>query len=536
GLVFDDVSTSGSDADSAVMVYLTGESSNPRVQGAVRSKGKWSYPTDARKSLPVKIGEEYTLRIRVRENLVNVAVNDEQMLAWKMPSRGLEGATRLIATDAEATISEFQLRELDSAVSLIEPSGGRAATPREMVELAKADVAIAKAELRSLQLRANYVAAGSTSAAGETKMGAIAGERQVSVERARRSVIEAEQGLARAAATTRGDASNKLKAAEAALQEAIAVVETAAQPADALGPLMGAQWTPTRFQHTGKDDEAVPFRPTSTGRRTALAEWITDRRNPLTARVAVNHLWNRHFGAPLAPVAFDLGRNSPAPSHPELLDWLASEFMDRGWSMKHLHRLIVTSSTYRMSSSTAGVQENAAKDPDNRYWWRRMPQRIEAQAVRDSILALAGTLDPKIGGPSVPSKDQDRSTRRSLYFFHTGQRNPFLATFDDADVDECYAREQSIVPQQALAMTNSRLVLTSAKQIAERIAEQSSDDSEFVTRAFVAILGIRPSRAEITESLAALERWKKLPDGSLDQARSNLVGILLNHNDFVTLR
>src|SRR5262249_12811802 len=138
---------------------------------------------------------------------------------------------------------------------------------------------------------------------------------------------------------------------------------------------------------------------TSTGRRLALARWITDRENPLAARVAMNHVWMRHLGRPLAPNPFDLGRNGGPPSHPALLDWLGAEFMHRGWSTKALHRLIVTSAAYRMDS--AGDPGSLASDPDNRWLWRMNPRRMEAEAVRDSVLFVAGSLDLAMGGPDL---------------------------------------------------------------------------------------------------------------------------------------
>src|SRR4029079_16404369 len=135
------------------------------------------------------------------------------------------------------------------------------------------------------------------------------------------------------------------------------------------------------------------------GRRTALAKWITATDNPLTARVAVNHVWMRHFGTPLVPTVFDFGRKGTPPTHPELLDWLAVEFRDSGWSMKHLHRLIVTSNTYRQQSAAGKDNPNLARDPDNRTLWRFNSRRVEAEIVRDSILYAAGTLDKTLGGP-----------------------------------------------------------------------------------------------------------------------------------------
>jgi hypothetical protein len=217
------------------------------------------------------------------------------------------------------------------------------------------------------------------------------------------------------------------------------------------------------------------------------------------------------------PTVFDFGRKGSPPSHPELLDWLAAELVESGWSMKHLHRLIVGSAAYRLSS--AGASEALAKDPDNTRYWRRTPGRLESQAVRDSILALAGTLDASMGGPPVPAPAQAGSARRSLYFFHSNNdRNPFLTTFDEAPVKECYRREQSIVPQQALALTNSRLVLDAARPIAERLTRRlatlggPADDPAFVRLAFVVLLGAEASESEAAAMTRALDDWKTLPD------------------------
>jgi len=211
------------------------------------------------------------------------------------------------------------------------------------------------------------------------------------------------------------------------------------------------------------------FPRTSTGRRTALAKWITDPRHPLTARVAVNHIWNRHFGSPLVATLSDFGRKGAKPLHPELLDWLATELISHQWSMKYLHRLIVTSSTYRLGSTTIGRDANVALDEDNRFWWRRAPMRLESQVIRDSVLSVAGQLEDRVGGPSVAVEDQAESHRRSIYFYHSNNdRNLFLTAFDDATVQECYRRDESIVPQQALALANSRLSHDIAQQIVDQ--------------------------------------------------------------------
>jgi hypothetical protein len=325
----------------------------------------------------------------------------------------------------------------------------------------------------------------------------------------------------------------------------------AAEPGEAFTPLVGARWTPTRFANSCGDDPAIPFPTTSTGRRSALAAWITAPGNPLTARVAANHLWARHMGRALVPTVFDFGRKGTPPDQPELLDWLASELMEgsengphrHAWSMKRIHRLIVTSAAYRLQSSTAGNAEGVRLDPDNRTWWRREPIRLESEAVRDGLLALAGTLDARIGGAPVPAAEQPASTRRSVYFQHTDpDRNAFLTTFDGAGVKECYERERSIVPQQALALANAGFVHDAAARIAARIAPATPpiDEAAFIDRAFRTVLARSASAVESEACVAALAQWRSLEpipaDGAVEPARIHLVWALLNHTDFVTLR
>ena len=355
----------------------------------------------------------------------------------------------------------------------VEAAPGR--TPRCRSEA----LSLARAELNGVQQRAKAWQAVWNDAAAEVQReshnSAVQAERALAVETARHGVAIAERDLKeRAAAGQKGGGREDGAVGERRLLEckATAAAATEVQPTDKVSEFVGAKWTPTRFLSSGGDDPAPGFSPRSTGRRSALARWIADRRNPLTARVAVNHLWTRHFGTPLVATVFDFGRKGQPPTHPELVDWLASEFIDSGWSMKHVHRLIVESATYRLSSSSSGSEANVAKDPDNVHLWRRTPSRLESQAVRDSLLALAGTLDSTRGGPPVPQAQQADSKRRSLYFVHSNnERNLFLTMFDEALVTDCYRRDQSIVPQQALAMTNSQLVLDLSRPIVERIGK-----------------------------------------------------------------
>jgi hypothetical protein len=172
--------------------------------------------------------------------------------------------------------------------------------------------------------------------------------------------------------------------------------------------------------------------------------------------------------------------------------------MDNGWSMKHLHKLMVTSDAYRRSSSAAGAAPaTVAADPENRFYWRMNPVRMEAQVVRDSLLHLAGELDPALGGPSIPVNDET-SRRRSLYFVHShNDHQKFLSMFDDADVKECYRRAESIVPVQALALSNSRFALAMARKVNDRLHAElgSASDSQFVRAAFEAVLAGAPTPA-----------------------------------------
>jgi hypothetical protein len=311
----------------------------------------------------------------------------------------------------------------------------------------------------------------------------------------------------------------------------------------------------------------------SSGRRLALARWITDPRNPLAARVAINHMWLRHFGAALVPSVFDFGRNGRPASHPALLDWLAAELMTPAgeprvpelgqWSMKRLHRLMVTSRTYRMDSTSDPV--GLARDPENRYLWRMNSRRMEAEAVRDSVLHAAGQLDFTGGGPDLdPALGQTRP-RRSLYFRHSVEKQvEFLATFDQANVSECYQRSESIVPQQALALANSELALAQSRRLAASLWRDASARAnpsgpatgEFITAAFEQVLSRAPSAAErtecerflreqaarlsVTSGLTAMTARSPNPVPpaveAAQRARESLVHVLFNHNEFITIR
>jgi len=275
----------------------------------------------------------------------------------------------------------------------------------------------------------------------------------------------------------------------------------------------------------------LPFPEQSTGRRSAFAQWITDRQNPLTARVVVNHVWMRHFGQPIVANVFDFGLQAKRPVLQEVLDFLAVELMENGWSLKHLHRLIALSEAYAMTSSNANAASiNRERDPENHRLWRMNPVRLDSQTLRDSLLQLSGRLDPKLGGPTIDAKSGDKLLRRSLYFNQTrDEANLFLDMFDNANVLDCYRRAESIVPQQALALMNARTSLEAAAPIAAKFAKSS--DEAFVEELFLQLTAAAPTDEERQTCLEALKEL-----GPPAQARAALVHTLLNHQDFITIR
>ncbi|WP_417377762.1 DUF1553 domain-containing protein [Gimesia sp.] len=307
------------------------------------------------------------------------------------------------------------------------------------------------------------------------------------------------------------------------------------------------------------------FPEQSTGKRTALARWITSQDNPLTARVAVNHIWMRHFGKPLVKSVNNFGRSGAEPTHPELHNWLAAEFMDHNWSIKHLHRVILTSETYQRSSKgVPSDHHNLTQDRDNLLLWKYPTNRMEAEVVRDSIFYLAGDLDPTMYGQELEQDQGLITNRRSLYYSHHGEaKMEFLELFDGASATDCYQRTTTVMPQQALALTNSTLAVQKARMIAEQlwaqsVSIQSLDQKQgtFINNAFKLILSRPANESEQSAATAFLSRQQSLyspektkaalTDSKRDyaqpahspaaRARESLVHALLSHNDFVTIR
>lgn len=250
----------------------------------------------------------------------------------------------------------------------------------------------------------------------------------------------------------------------------------------------------------------------STGRRTALANWLTDAQNPLTARVIVNRLWHWHFGEGIVATPSDFGIMGQRPTNPQLLDWLASEFIDTGWDIKRMHKLIVTSNTYRQSSHYN--EASAKQDARNRLLWRFPRQRLEAEIIRDSSLAVAGSLNTKVGGPSVMpdlpagmptprggwtvSAPEERD-RRSVYIFvRRNTRYPMMEAFDMPDTHEsCGRRNTTITAPQALSLLNGKVVLEWAQAFAGRVIREAGPDlGAEIDRAYEIAYSRRPDASE----------------------------------------
>ena len=271
---------------------------------------------------------------------------------------------------------------------------------------------------------------------------------------------------------------------------------------------------------------AAPVSEPGKGSRLRLAQWLTDPSHPLTARVAVNRIWQYHFGKGLVGTASDFGVNGERPSHPALLDWLATEFMARHWSVKSLHRLMMTSSTYRQSSRWDATAAKA--DPGNRLLWRFSPRRIEAENVRDSILVVSGSLNREMGGPGIyPRIDRavigtgstnkwpvdveegPATWRRSVYVFQ--KRSvvlPLLEVFDCPDSTvSSPSRSASTIAPQALALLNNAFVLQQSQRFARRVIEEArSAPADQAQRAFQVALGRKASERELSWSLDFLAR------------------------------
>jgi hypothetical protein len=272
---------------------------------------------------------------------------------------------------------------------------------------------------------------------------------------------------------------------------------------------------------------------TSTGRRLALANWLTRPDHPLTTRVIVNRIWQYHFGRGLVATSSDFGRLGEPPSHPELLDWLAERFVADGWSFKKMHRLLVTSMTYRQSATSPPSDASLKKDPENRLWWKMATRRLDAEQIRDAILATTGRLDLEMGGPGVEAKEP----RRSIYV--KVRRNTREPLFDVFDTPEGFAstaqRNVTTTPTQALLMFNSSFLLGEAKAFAERLQRDGAADP--IDQAYHLALGRGISSEEKAQAEDFIrDQMRRIP-GQPDLARRaafvDFCHALLNANEFL---
>jgi hypothetical protein len=312
--------------------------------------------------------------------------------------------------------------------------------------------------------------------------------------------------------------------------------------------------------------------------RLELANWIASKENPLTARVMVNRLWQHHFGAGIVRTPNDFGLRGDRPTHPELLDWLAEELVENGWSLKHIHRLIVLSNAYQMADWNAEEEKARVIDPDNRLLWRMNRRRLEGEGLRDSVLAVSGQLTPWLGGPMIRvplepevydliftedepdglwpvTPDQRQHTRRSIYLFNKRNvRQPLLEAFDQPDtLTSCPVRAVSTFAPQALILLNGPFMQGQAKAFAARLCREAKEREGRIERAYRLALGRAPTKAEREMSVAFVREQTELlkermrarqtvavPEGLPEgtdvaeaAALSDLCLALLNRNVFV---
>jgi hypothetical protein len=307
-------------------------------------------------------------------------------------------------------------------------------------------------------------------------------------------------------------------------------------PVEAMGPgtLACLAGLPSRFKLSNPDDEGE--------RRADLARWLIDPNNVLTWRSIVNRVWHYHFGRGIVDTPNDFGRMGSAPTHPELLDWLAIDFRDSGGSLKRLHKMIVLSATYRQSSR---IDESRAKiDADNRFLWRMNRDRLDAECIRDAILLISGRLDRKMGGPSVkqfiqtpgihvtPNVDyanfdvnDPAMNRRSIYrFLFRTLPDPFMEALDHPDASQqAPVRSVSITAPQALAMLNNKFIIRQCEHLADRLQQESTDPKVQIRRLYELALLREPKLREIDLLVEHARRF-----GLAAACR-----VILNSNEFV---
>ena len=529
-------------------VYLSGHADS-KVQVSFSNNGQTTYPQNALSKIPVQLNTTYTLRIAVRGKKINVSVDGKHLVTYEFPVPRRPGKIQLMSFDSVASFDSIAVYEWPQQAALFDSNSSSTVT-REQAQL---DLELCQAKVEELNFQLQKIASshaadlaklsdpqttGSADAKSLIKRAAV-DQLHHSIAIQKRMRLESHIALVKASSKDRPKHQKNIQAIDGRIQK---FKDQLATPGTDYESIRASQKA-----LEGPDEKAEsrnsPYPQTTSGRRAAFANWIVSSSNPLTARVAVNQIWMRHFGQPLVDPVTDFGRRAEPPAQQKLLDWLAIDLIEKGWQMKRIHKLIVMSNAYRMSD-----QENVQsrkQDPENKYYCERRPFRMESQVVRDSLLRLSSQLEEKLGGPPIDPKSQAMSTRRSLYFRQSrDHQHKFVGMFDDADILRCYRRQESIIPQQALTLANSRLAHDSARRIAAQLSKKTKSDTEFVEQAFRLVLCRRPHPEESVACLDSLKELNKSPaskpkpqqgDAKL-RARTFVVLAILNSNDFVTIR
>ncbi len=514
------------DSGNSQDVYTSTGDTAQSVQAFHRVNGKQLYPSQGIVPVQLEAGKETVLEATVSGSSMTINLNGVHKLDYVMPEKRRDGRLALWVHQGVAEFLELKITKLASSRE----------TLVRRVEEAELAVSLAEAELNAAQMESKWT---------QTRL-------EADVERYINNNTELAEQHDQTARAVKWDLD--ILNAQLDVMKAQGSADKLAEAEKVLSAAMNARKTGTAEAET--ETLGTQYPRTSTGRRTALANWIASPDNPRTARVAANHIWARHFGQPLVATPENFGLNGRQPTHPLLLDWLASELIASNWKMKPLHRRLVLSATYRMASVEREPSEDFVrarqKDATNQFLWRMNSRRMEAEVVRDSALYLANRLNMEFGGPEIPETDGETTLRRSLYFRNTpNEKMLMLEVFDVADPNACYRRKESVVPAQSLAMMNSGLIQDTARMLASRLADQDN----FVPVAFETVLGRQPTTAELQRChkylLESVEETQSIEDSSFPdggsakttpsqdpamRAKENLLHVLFLHNDFVTIR
>lgn len=555
------------EGESSLGFYVSAFAGGPKSQFSEQTGATIVYRKDGTLPQDIKLNEKISIRFLIQGQLANVYLNGEFVQALSFERVRTKGSLQFWTYDSQGTIDSLKISTLSADAILELPKMG---TSKPVNSLPLADrlaaahqgVKIAKLALEWKQQQMTFVAARTAADKGKYRKSPLAAD---VITEMNQTAYWAEQTM-KLLQAKHGE--GVAQAAVTAAKAKVATVDNNANKKELEKAIQAAQTAQKQVVKLSKEEKVgetySPLGPTypqtSSGRRLAFANWIISRDNPLTARVAINHIWLRHFGAALVPSVFDFGLNGQSPSHPELLDYLAVELMENDWSMKHIHRLIMNSRVYQMRSSAEDESvRNIQQDSKNKFLWRMNSRRMEAEVLRDSVLHVSGVLDLKMGGPEISFADGMTNYRRSVYFQTAYEKQmTFLQLFDVANPEECYERKNSIIPQQALAMANSPLAKRQSRVLAANIMQQLDDGdvSKFIQKGFDQILGRPPSARELTAcqkfisqqtlKLSKPEVLTRFDSGApVDvapaedpqiRACENLMLVLLNHNEFITIR